>query len=88
VFHHLLHNRRGALGSYALPFPQWIVRAGRVIVGVEPMLILTEHRSHHLWPDVRVRDLPHFPATFVLPPGPLTAATFAAAARCAPPPKP
>jgi len=87
VFHHLLHNRRGALGTYALPFSQWVVRTGRVIVGVEPMLILTQHRSHHLWPDVRVRDLPHFPATFVLPPGPLAATVFDAAACLALPPK-
>ena len=83
VFHHLLHNRRGALGTYALPFPRWVVRAGRMIVGVEPMLILTRHRSHHLWPDARVRDLPHFPATFALPPGTLAAAVFDLAARMA-----
>ena len=86
VFHHLLHNRRGALGTYALPFPPWFVRAGRALVGDEPMLILTQHRSHHLWPDVRVRDLPRLPAAFALPPGPVTSATFTAATRCALPP--
>jgi hypothetical protein len=86
VFHHLLHNRRGALGTYALPFPAWFVRAGRTIVGAEPMLILTQHRSHHLWPDVRVRDLPHLPSTVALPPGPLGRAARAAAARRALPP--
>jgi hypothetical protein len=86
VFHHLLHNRRGALGTYALPFPSWLVRAGRLIVGTEPMLILRQHRSHHLWPDVRVRDLPHFAPSFSLPPGPVEPTTLAAAARCAIPP--
>lgn len=68
VFHHLLHNRRGALGTYPLPFPAWCVRAGRAIVGDEPMLILAQHRSHHLWPDIRARDLPVLPPDFVLPP--------------------
>jgi len=82
VFHHLLHNRRGALGTYALPFPSWFVRAGQLVVGDEAMLILSQHRSHHLWPDVRVRDLPRLPPTFALPPGPVTAATIADAMRC------
>jgi hypothetical protein len=68
VFHHLLHNRRGALGTYALPFPSWCVRAGRSIVGDEPMLILAHHRSHHLWPDVRARDLPDLAPDLALPP--------------------
>lgn len=86
VFHHLLHNRRGALGTYALPFPPWLARAGGAIFGAEPVLILTQHRSHHVWPDVRVRDLPHFPAEFLLPPGPVTPATLAAAARRGAPP--
>jgi hypothetical protein len=81
MFHHLLHNRRGAVGTYALPFPPWLARAGGALFGAEPMLILTQHRSHHLWPDVRVRDLPRFPAEFALPPGPVTPATLAAAAR-------
>jgi hypothetical protein len=80
VFHHLLHNRRGDLGTYALPFPAWFVRAGRLIVGAEPMQILTQHRSHHLWPDVRVGDLPEFAPTFSLPPGPVEPTTRAAAA--------
>jgi fatty acid desaturase len=67
VFHHLLHNRRGELGTFALPFPPSCVRAGRMVFGDEPMLILTRHRSHHLWPDVRVRDLPQLPPDFALP---------------------
>ena len=83
VFHHLLHNRRGALGTYALPLPDWFVRAGCAIVGAEPMRILALHRSHHLWPDVRVRDLPALPPTFDLPAGPVSAMTRAAAARLA-----
>jgi fatty acid desaturase len=70
VFHHLLHNRRGVLGTYALPFPAWCMRAGCSIVGDEPMLILAHHRSHHLWPDVRARDLPALAPDFALPPAP------------------
>jgi hypothetical protein len=81
VFHHLLHNRRGALGTYPLPFPPWFVRAGRAILGDEPMRILALHRSHHLWPDVRVRDLPELPPDFDLPAGPVSPMTRAAAAR-------
>jgi len=88
VFHHLLHNRRGVLGTYALPFPHWFVRAGRAIVGAEPMQILTRHRSHHLWPDVRVRDLPQLPPALALPSGPVAPATLAAAAASALPPAP
>jgi hypothetical protein len=85
VFHHLLHNRGGRLGTYALPCPPWAVRIGRLAFGDEPMLILAHHRSHHLWPSVRVRDLPALPATFALPPGPISAATRASAARVARP---
>ena len=82
VFHHLLHNRGGKRpGTYALPAPGWLVRAAAVVLGDEPLLILTRHRSHHLWPDVRVRDLPALPEAFVLPPGQVSAATLAAAAR-------
>jgi len=44
VFHHLLHNRGGALGTYALPLPGALVRAGRALFGEEPMLILSRHR--------------------------------------------
>jgi fatty acid desaturase len=81
VFHHLLHNRTGALGTFAAPFPAALVRAGRALFGVEPMLILLRHRSHHLWPDVRVRDLPPLPAAFALPEGPVAPATLADALR-------
>ena len=81
VFHHLLHNREGTLGTYALPFPTALARAGRALFGDEPMMILARHRSHHLWPDVRVRDLPPLPAAFALPEGPVTQATLADAWR-------
>ena len=79
VFHHVLHNRRGVLGTYALPVSVGIARAGRAFFGEEPMLILARHPSHHLWPEVRVRDLPALPASFDLPEGPVTLATLAAA---------
>ena len=81
VFHHLLHNRGGALGTYALPFSSGLVRVGRALFGAEPMLILLRHRSHHLWPDIRVRDLPALPAAFTLPEGPVAPATLADALR-------
>jgi hypothetical protein len=85
VFHHLLHNRGGRLGTYALPCPARLVRIGRLVFGDEPMQILTRHRSHHLWPSVKVRELPVLPPAIVLPPGPISAATLAAAARFAGP---
>jgi fatty acid desaturase len=81
VFHHQLHNRGGRLGTYALPWPAGLVRIGRVIFGDEPMQILTQHRSHHLWPAVRVGDLPTLSATFSLPPGPVSTATMARACQ-------
>ena len=83
VFHHVLHNRRGALGTYALPMSAGVACAGRAFFGQEPMLILARHRSHHLWPEVRVRDLPALPASFDLPEGPVTLATLAAAMAAA-----
>jgi len=61
VFHHVLHNRHGQLGTFALPAAPVLVRAAGTIFGGEPMLILTEHERHHLWPRVRARDLPRLP---------------------------
>jgi hypothetical protein len=83
VFHHLLHTRGDRPGTFALPAPQWLVRVGVALFGDESMRILAQHRSHHLWPDLRAADLPQLPAGFALPPGRTTAALRAAAARCA-----
>jgi fatty acid desaturase len=83
VFHHVLHNRRGKLGTYALPVSAGVSRAARALFGEEPILILERHRSHHVWPEVRVRDLPELPAAFDLPEGPVAMSTLAAAFRAA-----
>jgi fatty acid desaturase len=61
VFHHVLHNVDGELGTFRLPAPDPIVRAARLLFGQEPMLILTEHERHHQWPRVRAKDLPFLP---------------------------
>jgi fatty acid desaturase len=80
VFHHLLHQRGGRLGTYALPGTPALFRAGRLLFGEEPMLILQRHRAHHLWPQLRVRDLPDLPPDLALPPGALHDARRSAAA--------
>lgn len=61
VFHHVLHNLDGRLGTFPLPVSDAIVRMARFLFGREPMLILTEHERHHSWPRVRARDLPLLP---------------------------
>jgi hypothetical protein len=61
VFHHVLHNADGRLGTFPLPVSAPVIRAARVLFGKEPMLILTEHERHHRWPRVRARDLPMLP---------------------------
>ena len=58
VFHHCLHSRGDQLGSFPLPFGPGVVRIAVSLFGPEPVIILTEHRHHHRWPDVRARDLP------------------------------
>ncbi|MBI3400393.1 MAG: hypothetical protein HY048_03140 [Acidobacteria bacterium] len=62
VFHHVLHNDDGRLGTFRLPAPDVVVRMARALFGAEPMLILTEHERHHQWPRVRAGDLPLLPA--------------------------
>ncbi len=61
VFHYVLHNRDGRLGTFPLPLAPALSRAAGAIFGGEPMLILTEHERHHRWPGVRARDLPRLP---------------------------
>jgi hypothetical protein len=79
VFHHVLHNRDGSLGTFALPVSGAVLRIGCAVFGVEPMLILARHRAHHLWPELRVRDLPDLPRGFDIPAGPVSPALRAAA---------
>ena len=61
VFHYALHNSDGVLGTFPLPVSNTVVRTAGVLFGQEPMLILTEHERHHLWPRVRARDLLRLP---------------------------
>jgi fatty acid desaturase len=84
IFHHLLHQRDGRLGTFSLPFSPGLLAAARQLFGEEPMLILQRHRAHHLWPSLRVRDLPDLPPGFDLPPGPPAAALHALRALAGP----
>jgi len=61
VFHHVLHNLDGRLGTFRLPVSGPVLNAARALFGAEPMLILTEHERHHHWPRVRAKDLPLLP---------------------------
>lgn len=61
VFHHVLHNMDGRLGTFRLPVSRPVIEMARALFGAEPMLILTEHERHHLWPRVRAKDLPLLP---------------------------
>ena len=61
VFHYVLHNDAGALGTFPLPVSPAVTRAAELLFGREPMLILTEHERHHQWPRVRARDLSQMP---------------------------
>ena len=81
--HHLLHQRDGRLGTFSLPATPALLALGRQLFGEEPMLILQRHRAHHLWPALRVRDLPELPPGFELPPGPPDAALRAMRRRMA-----
>ncbi len=67
IFHHLLHQRDGQHGTFALPAPRWLVAIGRRVFGHEPIQILLRHREHHLWPGLRVWELPELPPAYVLP---------------------
>jgi len=58
VFHHLMHNRDGALGTFAFPgVPRRAVAMAQLAFGREPVTIVREHRAHHRDPSVRARDL-------------------------------
>jgi fatty acid desaturase len=60
VFHHVMHSRDGALGSFAFPVvPRGTLAVLRAVFGVEPVTIVREHRAHHRDPSVRARDLAH-----------------------------
>ena len=61
VFHYVLHNDGGALGTFPLPVSPLVIRAAGLLFGREPLLILTEHERHHQWPRVRARDLVQLP---------------------------
>lgn len=61
VFHHVLHNQHGRLGTFPLPLPMAWRAAARLLVGREPLVILSEHERHHRWPRVRASDLTRLP---------------------------
>jgi hypothetical protein len=61
VFHHLLHRSGGRYGTFPLPAAPPLLRLGRALFGPEPIVILTEHRLHHQFPQVRSSDLPRLP---------------------------
>lgn len=61
VFHHVLHSMDGRLGTFPLPVSARMVRVAGMIVGHEPLLILTEHERHHQWPGLRASSLPLTP---------------------------
>jgi hypothetical protein len=86
VFHHLLHRHGGRTGTFALPCSAWARQLGGLLFGREPMLILTRHRAHHLWPRLHVHALPDLPGDLELPPGRLGPAACRAAAAPAPTP--
>ncbi|HEY1328037.1 MAG TPA: fatty acid desaturase [Casimicrobiaceae bacterium] len=58
VFHHVMHSREGRLGTFALPaLPAGTLSLLRMLFGVEPLMIVSEHRAHHRHPNVRARRL-------------------------------
>ena len=62
LFHHVLHSRNGVLGHYPLaPALLRVVPLARALFGVEPVIIIRDHRLHHAHPRVRARDLPALP---------------------------
>jgi fatty acid desaturase len=83
VFHHVLHAREGRVGSFALPGGPRVLRLGRWLFGREPMLILTRHRAHHLWPRTPLGELPDLPDDLELPSGRLGPAVRHAALMAA-----
>jgi fatty acid desaturase len=59
VFHHLLHSQGGRLGHYDLPpAVQRALPLAQALFGLEPVIIVRDHRRHHAAPGVRARDLP------------------------------
>jgi len=62
VFHHLLHSRDGRLGHYDLPpAAQAALPLAQALFGLEPVIIVRDHRRHHAAAGVRARDLPVLP---------------------------
>jgi fatty acid desaturase len=53
AFHHMLHQRGGTYGTYAVRLPRRVERAIRLVLGSECVHILTEHPAHHAWQGVK-----------------------------------
>jgi hypothetical protein len=70
VFHHLLHNRAGVLGDHALPPAMLrLLPCVQALFGAEPVIIVRDHRFHHVHPAVRASDLPQLDAAALATPG-------------------
>jgi hypothetical protein len=74
IFHHVLHNQHGRLGTFPLPLPAGLRATVRLLVGREPLVILSEHERHHRWPRVRASDLRRLPLASDLSALPVTPA--------------
>jgi fatty acid desaturase len=84
VFHHLLHQRKGRIGTFSLPGGLWVLRVGQLLFGEESMRILAHHREHHLWPQCPTGALPTLPNHLELPPGRQSPVAHQAVAQAAP----
>ena len=58
AFHHVLHQRDGEYGTFALRLPPAIERVLGFVVGAECVHILTQHPAHHVWQVVKPDCLP------------------------------
>lgn len=58
LFHHVLHQRSGEYGSFALRPPRWIDFVCRVVLGTDMRHIVFEHDAHHAWQQVKAGRLP------------------------------
>jgi len=58
LFHHVLHQRSGEYGSFALRPPSWIDFVSRVVLGADMRHIVFEHDAHHAWQLVKAGRLP------------------------------
>lgn len=58
LFHHVLHQRAGEYGSFALRPPRGIDLLCRILLGTDMRHIVFEHDAHHAWQLVKAGELP------------------------------